>query len=137
MDGAYERKAAQSWAGAQAELEAGRYDNAVALAYYACFQRALTAMERAAIGYDRREGYSHGLVLETIGRWMEEANVDQIGSMRTLYDRRLTAQYRSAGLTASVARDAIALAGRILTFVTAKMVTDERDEDGDNDQTPT
>ena len=51
--GLYRAKARESLAGAESELDAQRYNNAVKLAYFACYQAAVAALIRAGA---RRSG---------------------------------------------------------------------------------
>jgi uncharacterized protein (UPF0332 family) len=96
----YERKAAQSLAGAQSELAAGRYDNAVALAYYACFQMAVAVMTMEGEPVDRRSGFSHGFAIDSIDRVVAQAGQHGlIGKAREVYMGRLNAQYRPMSST--------------------------------------
>lgn len=46
---AFLAKASESLAGASSELASGRHNNAVNRAYYACFQAAVVAMDRAGV----------------------------------------------------------------------------------------
>lgn len=56
-------KAEASLAGAESELQQGRFDNCANRSYYACFQAAVAALIRAGFGPSGKDGeWSHSAV---------------------------------------------------------------------------
>jgi hypothetical protein len=120
------RKALQHWEGAQSELQAGRYDTAIALAYYACFELALSAHLQDGGPPDRGSQYSHPLIWRTADRWLDDlGRPELVGRLQGLFLNRVDAQYKDllhAKLECEVildnARDVLdALSGRLRTLL--------------------
>ena len=60
LDDFFIEKAVAALAGAESELQAGRYENVANRCYYACFQVAIAALEAAGLRPDGSDGrWSH------------------------------------------------------------------------------
>ena len=92
----YYAKAAQSWAGAESELEAGRYQTAITLGYYACFHLGVAVHLADNLPPGRGGKYAHGQIWRTIDRWVIQlGRADLVGVVQQVYGERVTAQYQS------------------------------------------
>jgi hypothetical protein len=119
-------KALQHRDGAQSELEAGRHNTAVALAYYACFELALAAHLQDGEPPDRGAQYSHPLIWKTADRWLEGlGRPELVGRLQGLFLNRVDAQYKDfihsrleCEVILNYAKDVLeALSGRLRTLL--------------------
>ncbi|HET8629112.1 MAG TPA: HEPN domain-containing protein [Thermomicrobiales bacterium] len=123
----YLSKAVESLAGAESEFANGRYNNAANRAYYACFQAAITALNRAGIhpsgargewGHDFVQSQFAGQLINRRKAYPAELRDTLLQSMRV----RAQADYKITGVSEAQASRALA---RARTFV-APVVAYER-----------
>jgi uncharacterized protein (UPF0332 family) len=114
-------KAIDSLKGAVSEFAEGRYDNCLALAYYACFQAAIAALRREGIRkQDVKKRWKHtfvhaqfaGQVVRRLKRYPSVLRPD----LSELHELREQAQYDPDRVTQDEARGALR---RAHTFVEA------------------
>jgi len=105
---AYLRKARESLASAEADLEAGRFNSAANRAYYAAFQAAVAALVAHGIG-PRGGSWDHKFVISEFSgkliRRRKAVPARLTGTLDILLQRRLRADYRPAGLSRREASD--------------------------------
>ncbi len=119
---AYQAKAEESLAGAEAEFAGGRYNNCANRAYYACFQAAVAALIRAGIrptagdgegGHKIVQGQFVGLLINR--RKLYPADLrDALSQTLTIRER---ADYRPLQVGGAQARRALDRARRFVAAV--------------------
>ena len=91
------QKSLEALEGANAEFAAGRYNNAVALAYYHAFQLGVAA--RIADGQTPVRGrWRHGNTADELDKLLKSWGLSKlIGRLRDLAGERVRAQYKPPG----------------------------------------
>lgn len=121
---AFLAKARESLAGATSELINGRHNNVANRAYYACFQAAVVALDRAGVQPPgAREMWSHRFVQAEFPALLSRRKVfpaELRDTLSTLLTLREMADYKLVDVSETQARRALARARRLVAAVTAE-----------------
>jgi uncharacterized protein (UPF0332 family) len=116
----YLRKAQESLASAEADLEATRYNSAANRAYYAAFQAAVAALISQSIR--PATNWEHNFVTSQFsGRLIKRRKVISArlaSALDDLFDVRVTADYRSEGVSARAGQRVAATARDFVETIT-------------------
>jgi len=122
----YLEKAGESLQGAESEYASERYNNAVNRSYYACFQSAIAALQRAGI-MDRNGYWAHDFVVAQFdGQLIYRRKLypaELRGMLSRNYLLRETADYNEVSVSRVEAGRALA---RARSFVSAIQAGEER-----------
>lgn len=114
------RKARESLASAEADIEAGRHNSAANRAYYAAFQAGIAALSHSAIRPDR--GWDHKFVNSQFsGKLIWRRKVFSAGladMLTTLFEVRVSADYRPDDVPARTATRSVNRAATLISDVT-------------------
>lgn len=111
-------KARESLRAAEAEFAANRFDPAIALAYYACYQVGIAAI----VHEDRSPPRRHHLAWPTVDRWlMLEQRPDLVGIIGQMYGMRREAQYERRRHSRADARVTIERAREVLDCLSQRL----------------
>ena len=123
-------KAEASLAGAESELQQGRFDNCANRSYYAVFQAAIAALIDAGVTAQRGgRTWDHGFVqAEFIGRLINRQKVYPAGLRQTLFQNRELrdrADYTTQPVSEVQASRALQRSRAFVAAVREEVMTDE------------
>jgi uncharacterized protein (UPF0332 family) len=120
----YLRKARESLASAEADLEAGRFNSAASRAYYAAFQASVAILFENGIR-PRGDAWDHRFVINQLsGKLIARGKVVPArfrGTMDRLLKARLVADYRPASVARGAARGYVREARQLVHEITGKL----------------
>lgn len=118
------RKAQESLASAQSDLDAGRFNSTANRSYYAAFQAAVAALSTESIRPEGAAGWEHRFVMSQFPGRLIRRKLYPGGlrnTLNVLFQSRLTADYRVTSVSRKGATGSIALARRMLESVTTRL----------------